>query len=172
MYPARYNVQHFILRDAEHDAIMKYDHVRVDLSKDFKGNIPGQTELFNDYIASHTEYNKDMTSISFYYLKYILVGEEYRRQGYGTTLMNHLIGKADSENVPILLDAAHTDELTYNRMKTSEDVRKWLYDNVVPFYESLGFGDTNQYFHLSEHVPMIYPIEEAHRVNCIPNDLF
>lgn len=167
-----YHRKPFVINDEDHDAIMKYEHVKVDLSEECLGNVPGQSALFNDYVYSHTEYRKKLDSIEFYYLSYISVGKEYRRQGHGTKLVNQLIEKANSENIPIILEAGFTNEILYQTNRLEHNLLGWLYRNVVPFYESLGFGDISKFFPMSEYVPMIYPVEEAQRVNGIPNDLF
>lgn len=127
---------------------------------------PGRCFLYDDYISTFDNIKSPQT-IQFYELKQLFVSEKHRRKGIGTSLVNELIKVADGS--PIILSAGIIDEKLYESFTTHDDLINYIYKEIVPFYESVGFTDVNHTaFDFEETIPMVYPKEEADRIiSCI-----
>lgn len=106
----------------------------------------------------------------FYEITLIEIKEEYRRRGEGTHLVKEFFEKCNPQSVVLL--AGITQENLYNTLRNDENrsaLREYIYTNIVPFWESVGFTDVNHTtFYMKETVPMLWPVSaanEAKRLN-------
>lgn len=100
---------------------------------------------------------------TFYEIALIEVEEGARRKGIGTKLIKEFFAKCNPDSV--VLKAGITREELYYEL-ISEDspitLTEYIYKNIVPFYEKLGFTDVNHtVFYFEETVPMLWPKSKA-----------
>ena len=103
----------------------------------------------------------DIMSYSFSPMRFIeivrvVVNKNTRRNGHGSKLIDLL--KEEYPDVPIFAKAGVLTEELYNELKSEDRLQDYIYENIVPFYESNGFIDVNDTILChSECVIMCYP---------------
>ena len=96
----------------------------------------------------------------FYEIVRVEVKENARRKGVGTRLVKEFFEKCNPTSV--VLKAGILYEDLYEQLCSENRLTDYIYKNIVPFYESLGFTDVNHTtFNFEESVPMLYPKEAA-----------
>lgn len=99
----------------------------------------------------------------FYEIMFLEVKEQYRRSGEGTRLVNEFFKQCKPKTV--VLRAGITDGGLYEALtadRSNSGVEEYIYANVVPFWESVGFTDVNHTtFYMEESVPMLWPKSAA-----------
>lgn len=96
----------------------------------------------------------------FHEIVLVEVEEPYRRKGIGTQLVRDFFEECNPTSV--VLRAGITKEALYNQLCEEDREVGYVYENIVPFYESLGFTDVNHtVFYFEETVPMLWPKSKA-----------
>ena len=119
------------------------------------GHIPeGSCFLYDDYGSQLNPGD------IFYEIVRVEVKENARRKGVGTRLVKEFFAKCNPTSV--VLKAGIIYEDLYEQLCSENRLTDYIYKNIVPFYESLGFTDVNHTtFNFEESVPMLYPKEAA-----------
>lgn len=93
---------------------------------------------------------------TFYEIVLINVEEQYRRNGVGTRIVKEFFSTCNPKTV--VLRAGITDKELYDKLHQENRIDDYIYENIVPFYEKLGFTDVNHtVFCFEESVPMLWP---------------
>lgn len=97
---------------------------------------------------------------TFYEITLIKVEESSRRKGVGTRLVKDFINKCSPAS--IVLQAGITDKDLYEQLCDEDRLIPYIRENLVPFYEKLGFTDVNNtMFCFEEMIPMLWPKSKA-----------
>lgn len=144
--------------DSEHNAVLKYAHLTPVWAK-------AETKEDMELTETHNFLYDDTSIIlhpgeTFYEIVRLEVGEENRRKGYGTELVKKFFKDMNPEIV--VLRAGILSEELYNSFEGNSELQSYIHQNIVPFWESVGFTDVNNtVFCLEQSVPMIWPKEKA-----------
>jgi len=86
----------------------------------------------------------------------------FRRQGFASKLVKEFIDS--NPNVPIFLKAGIISEEQYNKLESQGILKQYILEQIVPFYESLGFINVNETsLHHDSTVIMCYPKDLAQK---------
>lgn len=97
---------------------------------------------------------------TFYEIALVEVEAGARRKGIGTKLVKEFFTKCNPDSV--VLKAGITRKELYEQLCTEDNLIEYIYENIVPFYEKLGFTDVNHtVFYFEETVPMLWPKSKA-----------
>ncbi|MBO5435426.1 hypothetical protein J6A31_06420 [bacterium] len=135
---------------------------------DSRENIPshrveGSCFLFDDYSCLLKPGD------TFYHIAKIEVNENARRKGVGTKLVDTFFKTINPQSV--VLQAGITTEELYNRLRESDTLCDYIYENIVPFWEKMGFTDVNgTTFYFEESVPMLWPKSQADEAKRIADE--
>lgn len=144
--------------DLEHNAVLKFAHLipvwaRAEKREDIKSSGSGNF-LYDDTSAILHP------GETFYEIVELTVSEENRRKGYGTELVKKFFEHMNPEIV--VLRAGILSEELYNSLEANGELQSYIHQNIVPFWESVGFTDVNNtVFCLEQTVPMLWPKEKA-----------
>ena len=122
--------------------------------QEVKGRVPGSCFLYDDYAACLTE------GEVFYEITHLEIMSDKLRQGYGTALIKEFMEK--QQPTSICLRAGVLSEKLYNSLEEKGELMAYILENIVPFWESLGFTNVNgTVFSFEQCVPMLWPVEKA-----------
>lgn len=97
---------------------------------------------------------------TFYEITFIEVKEDNRRKGIGTWLVEEFLRTCKPKSV--ILQAGITTKELYDKLCEENRLTEYIYENLIPFYNKLGFTDVNNtVFYFEESVPMLWPQSRA-----------
>ncbi len=100
-------------------------------------------EIENDKILCYKVYNEDNIMIGSYIiestvdmirLKYLYVEKQFRRQGYATLIINHILDNADKNQKKIFCASANRDADMFYRHLNSEEHIYDLHDTDIHLF--------------------------------------
>lgn len=119
--------------------------------------IPGSSFLYEDYSSCLKPGDV------FYEICLLKIFEENRRHGEGTKLVKRFFEQCKPQSV--VLEAGITSEKLYNKLAAENKEFEYIEQNILPFWESLGFTDVNNTtFCFENHIPMLWPKEKVEEV--------
>lgn len=165
--------KHYITKYVKEDGCIKIENGSLSYSKITpvfadgeapKGHVPiNACFLYDDYSAQLKPGDV------FYEITLIKVDENHRRQKIGTNLVKKFFTECNPKSV--IIQAGITDEDLYNQLCETNQLQDFIYKNIVPFYESLGFTDVNHTtFYFEESVPMLWPKNAANEAKRLADE--
>lgn len=105
----------------------------------------------------------------FHEITFLEVKKDNRRKGIGAWLIDRFFSECNPKTV--VLKAGIIDRELYDLLCKENHLIEYIYKNIVPFYEKLGFTDVNNtVFCFEESVPMLWPKAAADKAKSISEE--
>ena len=105
----------------------------------------------------------------FYEIASMEVDVSVRRNKVGTKLVEEFFNRCKPDSV--VLRAGILSKELYEHLCAQNSLMEYIYTNIVPFWESVGFTDVNHTtFYFEENVPMLWPKSAADEAKRIADD--